>query len=188
MAAYPATNKNALPPYGTAFLFAPSTDIPVKVPMSLTSILPRLVPSAHVKAVLQTADCNHGAVLLGALPLAVLSALFVNSRKIFQHDLTPHRIGERLCISAFLSSSDSRWWVSDRFMPPSLVLNFKSDAGLRPCLGHTSAVGTPVSYPLIIPIICAFVIRLFRICLRFQRLGKLCIKLGKVSGGRARQS
>lgn len=37
---------------------------------------------------------------------------------------------------AFSSSSDSRRWVSDTFMPPYLDLNLQNDAGLRPCLRH----------------------------------------------------
>ena len=40
---------------------------------------------------------------------------------------------------------------------------------LRPCLRHTSTVGSPASCSLIIPIICASVKRLFLICLLLPR-------------------
>ena len=63
----------------------------------------------------------------------------------------------------FSFSSDLRRCVSETFILPYLALNFKNDAGLRPFLWHTSAVGIPAFCFLIIPIIKVSVKRLLRI-------------------------
>lgn len=55
----------------------------------------------------------------------------------------------------------------------------------RPCLRQTSTVGIPASCPVIIPIICASLKRLFRICLFLQWLGRLYTKSRELPGGRS---
>ena len=59
---------------------------------------------------------------------------------------------------------------------PYLALNLSDDAGSRPCLRQTSAVGIPDSCSLTIPIIWAFAKRHWHICLFPQGLRILYIK------------
>jgi hypothetical protein len=90
------------------------------------------------------------------------------------HELQPsyrsYEIRRRATLDTFIGIIDLRRSVSETFMPLYLDLNLQSDAGLRPCLRHTSAVGIPASCSLIIPIICASAKRLFRICLLLRKV------------------
>eukprot|EP00581_Thalassiosira_minuscula_P023595 CAMPEP_0184425340 /NCGR_PEP_ID=MMETSP0738-20130409/130737_1 /TAXON_ID=385413 /ORGANISM="Thalassiosira miniscula, Strain CCMP1093" /LENGTH=122 /DNA_ID=CAMNT_0026788175 /DNA_START=31 /DNA_END=396 /DNA_ORIENTATION=+ len=60
--------------------------------------------------------------------------------------------------------------TSDTSIPPYLDLYLWNVPWLRPCFRHTSAVGIPASCSLIIPIICAWVKRLFRIRLLLRKV------------------
>ena len=147
-------------------------------------------PAAHASMCERGQACTpdaaryHDPALPCVLQPVAHSVSSVLSQLVFQHNIVQHRVCQQaLQFAVFIfqrfkavglrnvhSRDIAAPYPVVQCMPPYLALNLQNDAGLRPCLRHTSAVGIPASCSFIIPIICASVKRLFRICLLLQKV------------------
>jgi hypothetical protein len=109
----------------------------------------------------------HDPALPCVLQPVARSASSVLSQQILQNNIVQHGVCQKaLQLSVLIlhrfkavgvrnvhSRDIAPRYPAVQCMPPYLALNLQNDAGLRPCLRHTSAVGIPASCSLIIPII-----------------------------------